>query len=126
MNLDEAITTLEDGMTVSDETGDLAPGGERWVHVTSGGLGAVSSYATDEETAAKAWLVVAWAYADKQAGDRLYWLERPTYREAEYLAVDQISLMQDPARRHEVMLRLGVVESRFAVSRKAEQKEGDK
>lgn len=137
MTLDEAISAFERDFTVCRDIGlpddemegradwSRAPTGERYITLVSGGQTREGTptpalYA-GEELAAEEWLRQAWTYAEARGGKTLYWRERPIYTEAEFVAVDQVSLMNDPRMRSSITICVGYVHSRLLVS-----KAGDK
>lgn len=131
MTLDEAVAEFEKGFTVWNELGcvtpplllrdtRLAPSGDKYVALTSGGVESGSGWAPtwfpSEGLAVDAWLREAWSYADKRVGRNLFWAERPTYFCAEFVAVDQVAMINHPAGRNSIALKIGYVRSRFVIS----------
>lgn len=133
MNLVEAVAAFEKDFSVVSEAGlvdpalverrDMSktPEGQPYVVVTSGGVKgeavAVPAWFAGEDLAAEAWLREAWAYADRQGGGTLFWRDKPEYTEAEFVAVSQAALMNDPHMRASITLRIGWVRSRLFVSK---------
>lgn len=134
MTLDEAVKGFERDFAVSPAEGfphedsgvlrldmDRAPSGDRYVVLWAGGTRSAeeppAAWFDNEAAAASAWLRSAWAYAEARGGKELYWRERPQYREAEYVALDQAALMGDPSMRAAITLRIGCVYSRLSISK---------
>ena len=130
MTLEEAVAAFEADFTVHDYVpGDFAtasPAGDKYVVLANGGV-LVAGYLpraffTNEEDAAEDWLRQAWAYAETRPGKVLYWRERPTWESREYVAIDQASLMNDPAWRSSIVVTLGRILSRLAISEEPKPK----
>lgn len=142
MTLEEAIAAFEKDMVVvrnevgfadpdADDRLDMAraPNGDRYVEITSGGRKPggqpCPAWFADEERAVEEWLRQAWSYADRRGGKDLYWKERPTYTEAEFIAVDQFALMNNPQTRGDIVLNLGRVTCRLVISQGETKKESE-
>lgn len=136
MTLAEAMIEFESGYTVHREIGfpvgdydgprdmNRAPSGETYDTLTSDGLrkrgDPVPCWYVDEGLAVSVWLDAAKHYGE--AGDRrfarnLYWLERPRFVRAEFIAVHQADLLQDPALADSLQIDVGYVTSRLLISR---------
>ena len=130
MTLEEAVAAFEKDFTVlpatpyhdedaSDPT--RCPTGERYTILTSGGTrqesGKEAALFRTEADAVEAWLKRAWGFAEANKGNTLYWAQEPRYSAKEYIAVNQAELMNDPAWRGSIVLKLGTVYSKLAIGK---------
>lgn len=136
MTLEEAIAEFEKSYAVHDRPGfvtedddgvtradmNKAPSGDSYVTLTSGGIrkedGPHLAWFLDEERAAEEWLRQAWTYAEDHPGrPHLHWRRRPVFLQAEFIALDQIALMNDARLRQSITLNLGTVDCRMVLSK---------
>ena len=139
MTIDEATRAFEKDFQVSEVVGyaaekfearggalDMArsPSNLLYVTLTSGGVAvdgeAMRALFDTEAAAAAAWLGAAWVYAEERGGKELFWCLRPVYREEEYIAVRQASLIGDRFWRGSIALKMGAVHSRLVISKGSE------
>ncbi len=136
MTLDEAIVAVASEYKIIDEIGfddndDLgrrdmsrAPTGEKYLTICSGGVreqGESSrAFFTSDEDAISAWLCAVWDEAERVGkGEKLalYWREKPAINRAEFVAIDQVALMNDPEQRSNITLSLCYVGSRMLIAK---------
>lgn len=129
MTLAEAVRAFELEFTVHDEAGfpvadysgplDMSrcPTGERYVTVTSGGVGAIGAYFVDPDVAIEAWLVQAKRYADQDINKHhLYWRTRPQLVSVSLVAIDQAAAMRHEWLRETVAIDVNFVACRLVIS----------
>ena len=138
MTLEEAVAAFEADFTVSDAPfgfpvdevsgrveASRAPNGEHYIAVASGGIKGEGekfpAYYATEVLAAEAWLTAAWKYAEERGGKTLYWRTRPEYTEHEFVGLNQMALMNDPAWRDSITVKLGCVWSRMLITKADQQ-----
>jgi hypothetical protein len=137
VTLHEAITAFEKGLIICHTPGceveglpglDMtkAPTGDAYVTLASGGETAerdpMPAWFATEALAVRAWLKEAWAYAESQGGNRVFWRERPILRTVDFVSLDQAGLMADPIMRRNISVRVCTVISRLFVSEGEQQK----
>jgi len=126
VTLEEATKAIEHQMTVVlCDPAARAPNGVPFVCLVSGGnrepgpAGTpMKAFFTAEEDAVASWLHSAWDYAETVPGANIvYWRNKPEMRQAEFIPVDQIGMMNDPEQRANVALRLFYVYSRLVIAK---------
>lgn len=132
MTLDEAVAEVERGLDVSTDRGwtdpdtkqvDLnrAPDGSPIVILTSGGVrrdrDQQPAWFARKDDAVRAWLAEAWSYLERRGGTKLWWIERPQWFETEFVAVDQSAMLNTLAGARSIVIQVGTIEARLAVSR---------
>lgn len=113
----EFVVHDEVGFAVGEYDGpkdmSRAPNGERYVTVTSGGVGSIGAYFVDEDAAIDAWLVQAKRYADADMNKHhLYWRTRPQLVSVSLVAIDQAAAM-----RHEWLREVVAIDVKFVACR---------
>jgi hypothetical protein len=134
MTLEDAVEAFEkDFAVVSNAIGfagdqeipgrvdpERAGDGSRYVVLTSGGvkrdLQPVGAWFVSEADATDAWLLAARDYALQRGGKRLFWRDQPRWVSAEFLAMDQLKMMESLEMKQSIQLNVGFVWSRLAVS----------
>lgn len=117
----EFIVHDEAGYAVGDYAGpkdmSRAPNGERYITVTSGGIGSIGAYFADEDAAIDAWLVQVKRYADADLDkNHLYWRTRPELVSVSLVAIDQAAAMRHEWLREVVAIDVTFVACRMLVS----------
>jgi hypothetical protein len=136
MTLDEAIASLERGMSVLkgwhyEDDGrtdpDYSAEGSRYRLITSGGEIEVGeplpAWFTSAEDAAREWLGHAAAHRDERGGKRLFWRDKPAALTVEFTAIDQAAAMNDAILRGSMVTTLHCVVARLSVSKADGEKE---
>lgn len=135
MTLAEAVKAFELEFAVHDEAGfavgdydgpkDLSrsPTGDRYVTVTSGGIGKIGAYFADKDAAIEAWLTEVKRYADHDINKHhLYWRTRPELVSVSLIAIDQAAAMRHEWLREAVAIDVNFVAARLVIT---EREPGD-